>query len=193
LSIDPPGEPSVNPSPSEQPHSMAPLQPPIEDAAPEEPGRRASETEAEQHHIVMPNDANPLGTVFGGRVMEWVDIVGAISAQRHCRAPVVLAALDDMQFLHPIMVGHIAVLKARVNWVGNTSIEVGVKVTSENPLTGELRQTSKAYLTYVARNEEGRAVRVPRLILETDEDRRRFADGAERRRERLRRAGREET
>jgi acyl-CoA hydrolase len=148
-------------------------------------GRPVSQSCVEMTHIVMPNDANPLGTIFGGRVMEWVDICGAIAAQRHCRTPVVLAGLDQMSFLHPIHVGEIAVLKSSVNYVSNTSLEVGVKVMSENPLTGARCHTSSAYLTYVSLDERGTRQRVVPLVLETDDDRRRWEEGRQRREHRL--------
>ncbi len=135
--------------------------------------------------LVMPNDANPLGTVFGGRVMEWVDIAGGICAQRHCRTPVVLAGLDQMSFMHPIHVGEVALLAAQVSFVANTSLEVGVTVTAENPLTGERRHTSTAWLTYVSLDPRGAPAKVPPLEVETDEARQRFADGARRREARI--------
>jgi acyl-CoA hydrolase len=135
--------------------------------------------------VVMPNDTNPLGTVFGGRVMEWVDICGAIAAQRHCRTRVTTASLDSLSFLNPIPTGHIVVLQARVNYVGHTSLEVGVKVMSEDPLTGARRHTSTAYLTYVSFAADGSKCEVPRLELETDDDRRRFRKGELRRQQRL--------
>lgn len=147
--------------------------------------RPVSASRADMVCIVMPNDANPLGSVFGGRVMEWVDICGAISAQRHCHTPVVLAGLDSMSFLHPIHVGEIAVLQGSVNFVARTSLEVGVKVMSENPLTGERKHTSTAYLTYVSLDAQGVRQPVAPLGLESDEDRRRFADGRRRREQRL--------
>lgn len=135
--------------------------------------------------MVMPNDTNPLGTIFGGRVMEWVDICGAIAAGRHCRSAVVLAGLDSMSFLHPIHVGEFAILLSSVNFVSNTSLEVGVKVLAENPFTGERRHTSSAYLTYVSLDASGRRQPVAPLVLETDDDRRRFDDGCRRRHLRL--------
>lgn len=147
--------------------------------------RPVSASRVEMTCIVMPNDANPLGTVFGGRVMEWVDVCGAIAAQRHCRTPVVLAGLDQMSFLHPIHVGEIAVLKSSVNFVSQTSLEVGVMVMSENALTGECRHTSSAYLTYVSLDAQGVRQLVRPLRLETDEDRRRFEEGRRRREVRL--------
>jgi acyl-CoA hydrolase len=146
---------------------------------------RPAETDTEMTHMVMPNDANHLGTAFGGRVMEWVDIAGAIAASRLCRRPVVLAELDQMTFWHPIKVGHIALLLARVNFVGTSSMEVGVKVLSEDPLTGERRQTSTAYLTYVALDTSGSKLTLPQLALETDDDLRRHAAAQERRAQRL--------
>lgn len=135
--------------------------------------------------MVMPNDANPLGTIFGGRVMEWVDICGAIAAQRHCRTPVVLAGLDSMSFYHPIQIGEIALLKSSVNYVSNTSLEVGVKVVSEDPLTGERKHTSSAYLTYVSLDSDGRRQQVTPLVLESADDHRRWDDGCRRRHLRL--------
>ena len=148
-------------------------------------GRTVSSSRVDMTHMVMPNDANPLGTIFGGRVMEWVDICGAIAAQRHCRTPVVLAGLDSMSFFHPIHIGEIALLTSSVNYVSSTSLEVGVKVMSENPLTGERKHTSSAYLTYVSLDATGRRQPVAPLILETDEDRRRWDDGCRRRHLRL--------
>ena len=156
----------------------------------EPPVVRPTDTDVEMTHLIMPNDANHLGSVFGGRVMEWVDIAGAISAVRLCRRPVVLAELDQMSFHHPIRIGHVAILLARVNYVGTSSIEVGVKVLSEDPYTGERRHTSSAYCTYVALDPLGSRVTVPRLELSSDDDRRRHAEATERRRLRLaRRSG----
>jgi len=147
--------------------------------------RPVSASHVEMTCLVMPNDANPLGSVFGGRVMEWVDKAGAIAAQRHCRTPVVLAGLDQMSFLHPIRVGEVAMLKASVTFVSTTSLEVGVKVVSENPLLGERKHTSTAYLTYVSLDHNGVPQKVPPLHLETDTDRRRFLEGERRRHLRL--------
>lgn len=156
-------------------------------------GRSPAETEMEMTHVVMPNDTNPLGSVFGGRVMEWVDIAGGIVAMRHCRETVVTVSVDEMSFLYPIKMGHIAVLKARVNYVGRSSLEVGVKVLSEDPYTGERRHTSTAYVTYVALDAQGNRLQVPRLILETEEDERRFREGEERHRRHVERARRVRT
>lgn len=139
----------------------------------------ASYTEMVQ--AVLPNDANPLGFMLGGSVMHLVDIAGAIASHRHARQRVVTAAVDGLQFLHPIKVGDFIILQARVTAVFRTSMEVEVHVFSESALTGERLLTSRAYLTFVAIDEAGCRVRVPELLLETDEDRRR-AEAAQTRR-----------
>ena len=132
--------------------------------------------------LVLTSDTNALDTVFGGVIMSWIDICGAISAQRHSGCVVVTAAIDDLHFVAPVYRGWVVNLKSRVNFVSRTSMEVGVRVDAENPKTGEKYHTSSAYLTFVALNAEGKPARVPGLLLLSDEDKRRFAD-AERRRE----------
>ncbi|HXE80817.1 MAG TPA: acyl-CoA thioesterase [Vicinamibacterales bacterium] len=144
----------------------------------------ASATEMVQ--VVLPNDANPLGYILGGTVMHLVDIAGAIAAHRHTRSRVVTAAVDGLRFLHPIKVGDLIILRARVNAAFRTSLEVQVDVFSEEALTGAQRLTSHAYLTFVAVDESGNRIPVPPLKLETEEDRRRFAAAEVRRAERLR-------
>ncbi len=134
---------------------------------------------------VFPNDANPLGNIFGGRVMQLMDIVGAISAMRHARNAVVTASMDSLDFKHPVFVGEILILQASVNFVATTSMEVGVKAMAENPLTGEQRHTSSAYLTYVAIDASGKPVPVPPIVPETDEEKRRYAEAQKRREHRL--------
>jgi len=135
--------------------------------------------------VVLPNDANPLGYILGGTVMHLVDIAGAIAAARHSRCPVVTAAVDGLQFLHPIKVGDLIILKARVTCVFSTSLEVQVEVFSEETLTGNRLLTSSAYLTFVTVAKDGQHVTVPDLILETDDDRRRCSEAHARRAERL--------
>jgi len=135
----------------------------------------------ERVEMVLPNDANPLGNMLGGRVMHLIDITAAIAAQRHSRAIVVTASIDEVDFHHPIRVGQLIVLLASVNCTGRTSMEVGVKVFSEDTLTGERRHTSSAYLTFVALDAEGHPVPVLPVIPETEEEKRRFR-AAERRR-----------
>jgi acyl-CoA hydrolase len=137
--------------------------------------------------VVLPNDANPLGFILGGTVMHLVDIAGAIAAHRHTRSLVVTAAVDGLQFLHPIRVGDLILLRARVTATFRTSLEVEVEVFSEESLTGRQQLTSRAYLTFVAIVPDGRRVPVPPLLLETDEDHRRAEAAVLRRKERLKR------
>ena len=139
----------------------------------------------EMTEMVLPNDANVHGSVLGGRVMHLVDICGAIAANRHGGQGVVTAAVDEIEFLHPVAVGQILVLMASVNFASRTSMEVGVKVWSEDPRTGVRLHTSSAYLTFVAVDREGRPVPVPPVLAESDEERRRMADAERRRAVRL--------
>lgn len=143
-------------------------------------------SQVEMIEIVFPNDANPLGNIFGGRVMQLIDIIGSISAMRHCRNTVVTASMDKLDFLSPAYVGEILILRASVNYVARTSMEVGVKVTAENPLTGEHRHTGSAYLTYVAVDRTGKPVPAPSIVPETEEEQRRFHQAEQRRAARLR-------
>src|SRR6476469_10021120 len=123
----------------------------------------------EMVQVVLPNDANPLGFILGGTVMHLIDIAGAIAGHRHTRSLLVTAAVDGLQFLHPVRVGDLILLKARVNAVWSTSLEVEVEVFSEETLTGRRQMTSLAYLTFVAVDRDSRRVPIPGLILETDE------------------------
>jgi acyl-CoA hydrolase len=141
---------------------------------------RDSFTETVQ--VVLPNDANPLGFVLGGYVMHQIDLVGAIAAYRHTRGLLVTAAVDGLLFLHPIRVGDLMIVQARVTAAFRTSLEVEVEVFSEETLTGDRRLTSVAYLTFVTLEQQGQRATVPPLMLETDEDRQR-ATGAESRRQ----------
>jgi acyl-CoA hydrolase len=147
--------------------------------------KKPSESETEMVQVVLPNDANPLGFILGGTVMHLIDIAGAIACHRHTRSLLVTAAVDGLQFLHPIKVGDLIILKARVTAVWSTSLEAEVEVFSEETLTGRRRLTSRAYLTFVAVDRESRRVAIPGLILETDEDRRRAAEADVRRADRL--------
>jgi acyl-CoA hydrolase len=135
--------------------------------------------------VVLPNDANPLGFILGGTVMHLIDIAGAIAAVRHTRSVLVTAAVDGLQFLHPIRVGDLIILKARVTATWTTSLEVEVEVFSEGTLTGRRQLTSLAYLTFVAVDRESHRLSIPPLILETEDDRRRAAEATMRRSERL--------
>lgn len=135
--------------------------------------------------VVLPQFANALGNVFGGQVMAWVDICAAVAAQRHCRAQVVTASIDAVHFIEPIKLGDVVVLRGQVNQVFHTSMECGVTVESENPLTGERRRAVKAYATFVALDAAGRPMRVPPIEHASDQDRRRASEADERRSQRL--------
>ncbi|OGQ17381.1 MAG: hypothetical protein A2138_27270 [Deltaproteobacteria bacterium RBG_16_71_12] len=136
---------------------------------------RRSQVEMTEH--VLPEYTNSLGNIFGGQIMCWIDICAAIAAQRHCRSVVVTRSIDAVEFIKPIKTGHIVVLRGQVNATFHTSMECGVSVWSESPLTGELHKAVKAYATFVALDEHGRPKKVPPLVLGSDEDRRR-ADAA---------------
>ena len=124
--------------------------------------------------LVQPNDANNLGNMLGGKVMHLIDIAAAMSGLRHCRKPVVTASVDSLDFRYPIKVGNMIILRASVNYAHNTSMEIGVRVESENPLSGERFHTSSAYLTFVALDENGKPTKIPDLIPETDVEKRRY-------------------
>lgn len=147
--------------------------------------RSIRESQSEYSEICLPNDTNLLGNMLGGHVMHLVDLCGAIAGMRHARYTVVTASIDQMTFLHPIHVGELVMLKSQVNRVFRTSMEVGVKVWVENLHTGGLRHTSSAYLTFVALDNAGNRVVLPQVAPETEEDRRRFEEAAERRAYRL--------
>lgn len=151
------------------------------------PAKPASASSTEMVQVVLPNDANPLGFILGGTVMHLVDIAGAIACHRHSRRRVVTAAVDDLVFLHPIKVGDLIILQARVTCVFTTSMEVQVDVFSEEALTGARRLTSRAFLTFVAIDESGARVAVPPLLLESDEEKRVCEEARARRDDRLRR------
>ena len=144
---------------------------------------RASEVVMTQ--MILPPDANPLNAAFGGKVMEWIDVCGGISAQRHCRQVVVTASMDDLHFHVPIKVGWIVTRPARVLAAFHTSMEVGVTVMAENPLSGERQLATSALLTFVALAQDGKKQPVPPLKLSTAAERRAFKEAHARREERL--------
>ncbi|OGL39597.1 MAG: acyl-CoA thioesterase [Candidatus Schekmanbacteria bacterium RIFCSPHIGHO2_02_FULL_38_11] len=131
--------------------------------------------------VVLPNDTNLLGNVLGGRVMHWIDIAGAVAARRHSRRPVVTASMDVLTFKHPIKLGEVAILEASLIYVGKTSMDVEVHVYSEE-ISGKKKQTSTAYLTFVALDDNGKPTSVPKLKLKTEEQKKKFKQ-AERMRE----------
>jgi acyl-CoA hydrolase len=144
------------------------------------------ESAVEMTEEVLPNDANNFGSILGGKVMHLIDIAAAIAARRHTRRLVVTAAVDSLCFLSPIKVGDIIILKSSVNRTFNSSLEVGVKVFSENTQTGERKHTSSAYVTFVALDGKGKPTRVAPLKPETAEEKRRYEEAARRRKARLR-------
>jgi acyl-CoA hydrolase len=149
------------------------------------PGKPVRESQSEYSELALPNDANGLGNVLGGKVMHLVDLSGAMAAMRHSRCPVVTASIDNMNFLHPVHIGQLITLRSSVNRVFHTSMEVGVKVWVEDLLTGVLQHTSSAYLTFVAVDAQGNRVPVVPVIPETEEEKRRYAGALERREYRL--------
>lgn len=145
----------------------------------------ASTSKVEMTQLVMPSDANALGTAFGGRVMQWTDLAAAMAAMRHARGSVVTASIDQLAFLAPIRVGQMVILRAQVNAVFGSSMEVEVNVAAEDPASGERRHCCEAFLTFVALGPEGKPTRAPLLLTETEEEEQRAHDAAGRRAERL--------
>ncbi|MCU1273883.1 MAG: thioesterase superfamily protein [Bryobacterales bacterium] len=148
-------------------------------------GKPVRESQSEYSELALPNDANGLGNVLGGKVMHLVDLAGALAAIRHARCPVVTASVDYMNFLHPVRIGQLMILLSSVNRVFRTSMEVGVKVWVEDLMKGERQHTSSAYLTFVAVDREGNRVPVAPVIPETEEEKRRYREALERREYRL--------
>ena len=149
------------------------------------PGRFVRESISEYSEFALPNDANTLGNVLGGKVMHLVDLAAALAAVRHSRCSVVTASVDHMNFLHQIHIGQLIILRSSVNRVFRTSMEVGVRVEVENLVSGEILHTSSAYLTFVAIDKTGNRVAVPQVIPETEEQKRRYEEAGERRTYRL--------
>lgn len=148
-------------------------------------GKPVRESQSEYSELALPNDANVLGHVLGGKVMHLVDLTGALAALRHARCPVVTASVDHMSFLHPVRIGELIMLRSSVNRVFHTSMEVGVKVWVEDLRTGDRKHTSSAYLTFVAVNADGKCVPIAPVIPETADEKRRFEQALQRREYRL--------
>lgn len=148
--------------------------------------KRVRDSQTVISHLMYLTDANPVGHVHGGVVMRLADEVGGICATRHAGRQVVTMAIDSMAFYSPIYVGNLVTVKAAVNYVGRTSMEVGVRVEAEDVLTGEVTHANSAYLVYVALDENSQPTEVPPLIAETPEEERRMADGKQRQEERVR-------
>ncbi len=143
-------------------------------------------TRVETAQIVLPGLTNVHGTIFGGILMQWVDGAAGISAARHAGGLVVTASMDRLHFLRPARLGDVVVVQAQVNFAARTSMEVGVRVFAENQITRERVQATRAYLTFVSVDDQGRPREVPRLVPENADDRRRFREAAARRAVRLR-------
>jgi acyl-CoA hydrolase len=143
--------------------------------------RPVHESQSEMSEIVLPNDANPLGVLLGGRLMHWIDMAGAMAAHRHSRSYVVTASVDHIDFLVPVHVGSLVILRSSVNRVFRTSMEVGVKVWVENYIQGKRLHVASAHLTFVAVDGKGGRLPVPGVIPETEEERQRFDDAGRRR------------
>ena len=152
--------------------------------------RRAAESQSEMTELILPNDANTLGNLLGGRLMHFIDLVGAMAAYRHSRTHVVTASMDHIDFIAPVHVGDLLILKSLLNRAFTTSMEVGVKVWVENTIVGTNRHVASAYLTFVAVDSQGRSVPVPKLLPETDEEVRRYEDSGRRRENRKQEAER---
>ncbi|MGD1072828.1 MAG: acyl-CoA thioesterase [Bryobacteraceae bacterium] len=140
---------------------------------------------AEYAELALPNDANGLGNLLGGKIMHLVDLAGAIAAMKHCRHPVVTASVDHMDFIHPVKITQLVRLRASVNRAFRTSMEVGVKVWVEDLISGAEQHVSSAFLTFVAVDAAGKGVPVPPIVPETEEEKRRYEEAGERRAYRL--------
>lgn len=149
------------------------------------PEKRVRDSAVVLAQLMLPTDANPQGNVHGGTIMKLIDTAAGMCATRHARTFVVTAEIDSITFLSPVHVGNLVTLRAHLNWVGRTSMEVEVCVEAENPLTGEITHTNSAYTVYVALDATGNPQPVPRLVLETEEERRHWAAAEERRAHRL--------
>ena len=140
----------------------------------------------EMAQAMFPSDANRAGNVHGGSIMKLIDTAAGIAAMRHCRTNVVTASMDRLDFYEPVFVGELVILRAAINYVGSTSMEVGVRVEAEDLMTGDVRHTNSAYLTLVSLGENRRPTAVPKIVPQTDDEKRRFEEGkirAQRRKE----------
>ncbi len=154
-------------------------------------GKSPSMSQIEMTQLVLPNDTNVLGNLLGGRLMHWIDIAGAMAASRHSNKVVATVALDSLDFRHPVRMGEFVILKAKLTWVGRTSMEVTVSVFAENYETGSVIQTNKAYITYVALDYDGNPTPVPSILPETAEEKKDYMEAEQRRNARLERREKE--
>lgn len=143
------------------------------------------ESKVEMTEMVHPQHTNALGTVFGGVIMSWIDIAAAICAQKHCERIVVTASIDEMHFLAPIHLGWIVYIKACINYASKTSCEIGVEISTENPLLKEKYHTATAYVTMVAVDSHGKPIAIPRLVPQTEKEKREYEKASQRRKNRI--------
>ncbi len=176
----------MNDTPDPRPVSGAPDPRPVNDTPDARPVRAS---QVEMLELMYPNDANPLGSIMGGRVMHFIDVAAALAASRHAHRPCVTASVDHIDFKEPVKVGDVLVLRASVNYAGHTSMEVGVKVEVEDRWSGARRHTSSAYLTFVALGDDGLPTPVPPVLPESEVEKRRYREAEKRRAERLRALG----
>ena len=150
------------------------------------PAKKVSESKVEMTEVVLPSHTNQLGTIFGGQIMAWIDIAGSIASARHARTVCVTASIDALHFVAPVRLGHFVCIYASVNFAGRTSMEIGVRVDSEDPRTGNRTHVATSYLTFVALDHNGRPMSVPPVVAETDDEKRRYRQAQVRRESRLR-------
>jgi len=144
------------------------------------PSKKMSASALESTHLVLPEHTNYMGSIFGGTIMSWVDIIASIVSFRHCRSLVVTASMDELHFLNPVNLGDLVTLKASINFTSKRSLEVGVKVVAENPISAEKSHTSSAYLTFVSLDKNGKAQAVPQIIPKSDQEKIWFEEGKKR-------------
>jgi uncharacterized protein (TIGR00369 family) len=148
-------------------------------------GKRTQDSSVTIAQVMLPQDANPAGNIHGGVIMKLIDTTAAVVASRHARSNTVTASIDRLVFHHPVYIGDLLFFRACINMTGRTSMEIGVRVEAENYITGEVRHTASAYLTFVALDKEGRPTPVPSLILETSDEKRRNREATLRKEARL--------
>jgi len=149
------------------------------------PAKSPNDSKAEMTVRMFPSDANPAGNVFGGEILKQIDLIAGLVAQRHCRGNAVTASIDRVNFLKPVFVGNALIINARLNYVHRSSMEIEVIVEAEDLITGRKTLTNTAYVTSVALGPDGKTTAVPPLLLETEEDRKKFAEGEQRMLQRL--------
>ena len=157
----------------------------MSESADDRPKKSVKDSALATSYLMMPQDANPHGNVYGGTIVRYVDALAAAVAERHCRNNTVTASIDRMDFFRPVYIGDLLTLKGSVNYTGRTSMEIGVRIESEKLTTGEITHTGSSYLTYVALGKDGRPIIVPEIVPESENEKRRYQEGEARRKARL--------